>query len=163
MYNFTFRIPSVILAFVRHQTSKAIVVAGLISDDAGRVLIVKPSHKDGWIFPGGYVEIGESPSSAFRREMTAEIGVDLPVAPRLLSIDYRGSADEYVMFIFDGGVFTKEMVEAINLPPRLLEFRFVSPEEAKTLLRANSARRLMPTLEARSKTGIAYLEHQELL
>lgn len=163
VYNFTIRIASVILAFMKHQTSKAIVVAGLISDEEGRVLIVKPSHKDGWIFPGGYVEVGESPSGAFRREMSAELGVDLVIPPRLLSIDYRGSADEYVMFIFDGGVFTKEMVAKINLPPRLLEFQFVTPEEAKTLLRSNSARRLMPTLEARGKTGIAYLEHQELL
>ena len=67
------------------------------------------------------------------------------------------------MFIFDGGVFTEEMVSRIQLPPQLLEVRFVPPEEAMSMLRANSARRLMPTLNARSQTGIAYLEHQELL
>lgn len=145
------------------QASKEIVVAGLITDENGRVLIVKPSHKEGWIFPGGYVEIGEAPSNAFIREMRAELGVDLTTHPRLLSIDYRGLADEYVMFIFDGGVFTEEMVNKIQLPPQLLEVQFVTPEEAKSMLRANSARRLMPTLEARSQTGIAYLEHQELL
>lgn len=139
------------------------MVAGLITAQDGRVLIVQPSHKEGWIFPGGYVEVGESPSGAFCREISAELGVELPTAPRLLSIDYRGSADEYVMFIFDGGVFTEEMMAEIKLSPGLLEFRFVPPEEAMSLLRANSARRLMPTLEARSKTGIAYLEHQELL
>ena len=148
---------------MKHQATKAIVVAGLITDQDDRVLIVQPSHKEGWIFPGGYVEVGESPSGAFRREISAELGVELPTAPRLLSIDYRGSADEYVMFIFDGGVFTEAMIAEIKLSPGLLEFRFVPPEEAMSLLRANSARRLMPTLEARSKTGIAYLEHQELL
>ena len=151
------------LSHVKHQASKAIVVAGLITDENGRVLIVKPSHKDGWIFPGGYVEIGESPSTAFSREMNAELGVELAETPRLLSIDYRGSSDEYVMFIFDGGVFTDGMIGNIKLSPGLLEFRFVAPEEAMSLLRSNSARRLMPTLEARTKTGIAYLEHQELL
>lgn len=145
------------------QASKEIVVAGLITDESGRVLIVKPSHKEGWIFPGGYVEIGESPSSAFIREMHAELGIDLSTRPRLLSIDYRGSSEEYVMFIFDGGVFTDEMVSKIKLPPQLLEVRFVEPNEAMTMLRGNSARRLLPTLNARSKTGIAYLEHQELL
>jgi 8-oxo-dGTP pyrophosphatase MutT (NUDIX family) len=148
---------------VKHQASKAIVVAGLITDQSGRVLIVQPSHKEGWIFPGGYVEVGESPSGAFRREILAELGVEIEAVPRLLSIDYRGSADEYVMFIFDGGVFTEAMIANIKLSPGLLEFRFVTPEEAKSLLRANSSRRLMPTLEARGKTGIAYLEHQELL
>lgn len=134
-----------------------------MTNENGQILIVRPSHKDGWIFPGGYVEIGESPSSAFLREIRAEIGVDLTTPPRLLSIDYRGSAEEYVMFIFDGGVFTEEMAGKITLPPGLLEYRFVDVDEAKTLLRPNSARRLMPTLEARNKTGIAYLEHQELL
>lgn len=151
------------LCSVKHHASKAIVVAGLITDPRGRVLIVKPAHKDGWIFPGGYVEIGEAPSSAFQRTILTELGFKVPLPPRLLSIDYRGSADEYVMFIFDGGVFTDETVRAIALPPHLLEFRFVEPPEALALLRKSSAVRLAPTLEAREKTGIAYLEHQELL
>ena len=148
---------------VKHQASKDIVVAGLISDTGGRVLIVKPDHKDGWIFPGGYVEVGEAPSSAFQREMVAELGVNIPGPARLLSVDYRGLNDEYVMFIFDGGTFTDDMIASITLPPQLTEFRFVTVEEASSLLRANSARRLLPTLDARNKTVIAYLEHQELL
>jgi 8-oxo-dGTP diphosphatase len=150
-------------ALMKPQVSKDIVVAGLITDEQGRVLIVKPAHKEGWIFPGGSVEIGESPSEAFARGIEAELGLALSAPVRLLSVDYRGLTDEYVMFIFDGGVFTDAMVKSIVLPPGLLEFRFVAPEEAVTLLRPNSARRLKPTLEARTRTGIAYLEHQELL
>lgn len=139
------------------------VVAILATDSEGKVLIVKPAHKEGWIFPGGYVEVGEAPSEAFLREMQAELGVTASSSTRLLSVDYRGENEEYVMFIFDGGIFTDEMIGSIVLPPGLLEHKFVTPEEALTLLRPNSARRLMPTLEARSRTGIAYLEHQELL
>lgn len=148
---------------MKHQASKEIVVAALITDAEGRVLVVKPSHKDGWIFPGGYVEVGEAPSDALVREIEAEIGVSLKKPVRLLSVDYRGHTDEYVMFIFDGGVFTDEMKAGIVLPPGLTEFQFVAVDEAQTLLRENSARRLIPTLEARTMTGIAYLEHQELL
>jgi len=147
---------------VKHQVSKDVVVAALITDVEDNVLIVKPDHKDGWIFPGGYVEIGESPSEAFKREMIAELGIEIITTARLLSIDYRGSSEEYIMFIFDGGVFTEEMKALIKLPPRLLEYKFVSLQEATQLLRAKSARRLMPTFEARNKTGIAYLENQEL-
>jgi len=147
---------------MKHQVSKDIVVAALITDQSGQVLIVKPSHKDGWIFPGGYVEVGESPSEACRREILAELGVEIGGPNKLLSVDYHSHTSEYVMFIFDGGVFTADMISSIKLPPQLLEYRFVPPNEALTLLRANSARRLMPTLEARNKTGIAYLEHQEL-
>ena len=147
---------------VKQQASKDIVVAGLLTDEQDRVLIVQPSHKEGWIFPGGYVEVGESPSGAFEREMLAELGLDSLKPKRLLSVDYRGHGEEYIMFIFDGGVFTDEMKAAIKLPPRLVEYKFVQPAEAMELLRAKSARRLMPTLAARNKTGIAYLENQEL-
>jgi len=152
-----------ILAIVKHQTSKDIVVAALITDEQGQVLIVKPSHKEGWIFPGGLVEDGEAPSEAFIREVEAELGISLNKSPRLLSVDYHKHTNEYVMFIFDGGEFTKDTIEKIVLSPNLLEFAFVPAEEAKSLLRKNSARRLGPTLDARTKTGIAYLEHQELL
>jgi 8-oxo-dGTP diphosphatase len=147
---------------VKHQVSKDLVVAALITNELGEVLIVKPAHKEGWIFPGGYVEVGESPSSACHREILAEIGIDISGPNRLLSIDYRGSSEEYIMFIFDGGVFTGEMIRSIKLPPRLLEYRFVTLEVALKLLRPNSAQRLIPTLESRKKTGIAYLENQEL-
>jgi 8-oxo-dGTP diphosphatase len=148
---------------MKHQVSKDIVVAALITDEAGRVLIVKPDHKDGWIFPGGYVEVGESPSSACRREIEAELGVSVDGPNKLLSVDYRGQTDEYVMFIFDGGVFTDEMIASIKLPPQLTEYRFVTPEDAQKLLRMHSARRLAPTMAARNATGIAYLEDQEAL
>lgn len=148
---------------MKREASKEIVVAALVTDSAGKVLIVQPAHKDGWILPGGYVEPGESPSEACRREIAAELGVKIDRPKRLLSVDYRGSADEYVMFIFDCGTFTDETIRAITLPPRLLAYRFVHPDEAMTLLRKNSARRLLPTLEARTKTGIAYLEHEEPL
>lgn len=148
---------------MKRQVSKDIVVAGILTDEAGRVLIVKPAHKEGWIFPGGYVEVGESPSAAFVREMKAELGLEITAPIRLLSVDYRGQTEEYVMFIFDGGTVTGDAQKDITVPPQLLEFRFVAPEEAASLLRPNSARRLLPTLEARKKTGIAYLEHQELL
>ena len=33
----------------------------LFRDGAGRVLLVKPTYKNGWEIPGGYVERGESP------------------------------------------------------------------------------------------------------
>jgi 8-oxo-dGTP diphosphatase len=43
------------------------VAAGVLFRDAvGRVLLVKPTYKDGWEIPGGYVEVGESPPSCPR-------------------------------------------------------------------------------------------------
>lgn len=144
------------------RASKEVVVAALVTDKEGRVLIVEPEHKEGWIFPGGIVEQGEPPSEACARAVEEELGVSIESPTRLLSVDYRGCDGEYIMFIFDCGTFDEETIKTISLPAeRLIAHRFVSVDEAMKLLRPNSARRLKPTLAARSGTSIAYLEHQE--
>lgn len=146
---------------MKQQASKDIVVAAIMTDSAGRVLLVEAAHKDGWIFPGGYVEKGESPSQACAREVQAEIGVRVE-PKKLLSVDYCDSTEEYVMFIFDCGTISDEQIQAITLPPSLRRFTFLRPDEAQPLMRKHSSRRLGPTLAARDKTGIAYMEHEEV-
>jgi len=147
---------------MKQQASKDIVVAAFITDSEGRVLLVEASHKDGWIFPGGYVEKGESPSAACTREVEAELGVRIDSPIKLLSVDYCDSTEEYVMFIFDCGTLSDEQIRMIKLPPSLRRFTFLAPEEAQPAMRRHSSRRLMPTVAARDKTGIAYMEHEEV-
>jgi 8-oxo-dGTP diphosphatase len=53
------------------------MAAGIaIRDPGGRILLVRPTYKDGWDIPGGYVEPGESPAEACHRELKEEIGLD---------------------------------------------------------------------------------------
>jgi ADP-ribose pyrophosphatase YjhB (NUDIX family) len=144
---------------MKPKVSKDIVVAALITDAHNNILIVKPAHKDGWILPGGYVETSESPRQACQREIAMELGITMEQPERLLTVDYRGHSGEYVMFIFDGGVFTDQHISQITLPPTLVAYKFVSQEEALNLLRPNSARRLPLALNARSHESITYLEH----
>ena len=44
----------------------------LFRDEAGRVLLVRPTYKGGWEVPGGAVEADESPLAAARREVREE-------------------------------------------------------------------------------------------
>ena len=81
------------------------VAAGvLFRDGAGRVLLVKPTYKQGWDIPGGYVEPGESPKQAALRELREELGIS-PAIGRLLIVDWAPHPNEgdKLLFIFDGG------------------------------------------------------------
>ena len=61
----------------------------LIFDQAGRLLILKPTYKTGWTIPGGIVEAdGETPWDACRREVLEECGIEVS-SGRLACTDYR--------------------------------------------------------------------------
>ena len=73
---------------------KHIAGAGAIFHDAdGKVLLVKPSYRDTWQFPGGGLEHGEYPFQAAAREVSEEIGLELR-SGRLLAVDWVPPQDD---------------------------------------------------------------------
>ncbi|MBO0851081.1 MAG: NUDIX hydrolase, partial [Pseudonocardia sp.] len=52
------------------------VAAGALFVDGGRVLLVRKTYGNRWDIPGGYVDRGESPRAACRREVREEIGIE---------------------------------------------------------------------------------------
>lgn len=66
------------------------VVAGLILDDAGRVLACRRpegKHLGGkWEFPGGKVEEGEDPAAALVRELEEELSIHVEVGESLTPV-----------------------------------------------------------------------------
>lgn len=44
--------------------------------------------KDGWEFPGGKIEPGESPEQALRREIAEELAVTVEVGDKLCTVDW---------------------------------------------------------------------------
>lgn len=138
------------------------VAAGaLFVDAAGRVLTVRPSYKDFWDIPGGYVEPGESPRSACLREVREELGLT-PTVGTPLVVDWApadGEGDK-LLFVFDGGTLTDEQLSQIKLnPTELDEWRFVDPAELDNLMPGRLSRRIRTALTARSEQRSVYAEH----
>ncbi len=136
----------------------------LLLDGFGRVLLVEPTYKQGWEFPGGVVMGNESPWSAAVREVKEELGLVLAGPLRLLVADWvppRDGRTECVVWLFDGGEVGAAEVAAIRLPPdELRSFRFVAEGEAAELLPPIRARRLRAALAVRAGggSGLGYLE-----
>lgn len=131
------------------------VAAGvLFRDDDGRVLLVKPTYKDGWDIPGGYVEPGESPKQAAVREVEEELGLK-PKIGRLLVVDWapHPAEGDKILFVFDGGRLD---ASTVKLEAGELErAEYVSLALAIDLLPARLHNRIA---SATTPTGDLYLE-----
>lgn len=130
------------------QLPKKRMAAGvMLFDDAGRLLLVKPSYRNDWLVPGGVVERNEPPWLAARRETFEEIGVELGEL-RLNAVDWRSTDDHYddsLHFLFDGGTLSADQRASIACDGiEIVEHRFAAREEARALLDPHLMRRVMP-------------------
>lgn len=147
------------LGYIAGLTRVRAAAGALIRDGQGRVLVVRPTYKDGWELPGGSLEPDESPLTACRRELREEIGF-VPPLGGLLCVDWvppRPPWDGGLMFLFDGGLLPAAQIAGIRLPTDELErFEFVSPNLLESVLIPRLARRVLACLA--NGRGGAYLE-----
>jgi 8-oxo-dGTP diphosphatase len=134
--------------------------AALLLDDLGRVLLVKPTYKEGWFLPGGVIEQGESPLTACVRECEEELGF-VPRLDGMVCVDWgspRDGVDAVNVFVFAGTV-TAEEVSAIRLPPdELSDHVLVVPEKVPELAPSHISRRMEPSLRGIAERRAIYLE-----
>ncbi|WP_069174012.1 NUDIX hydrolase [Streptomyces griseus] len=134
----------------------------LLFDERDRVLLVDPTYKPGWEFPGGVVESGEAPARAGTREVAEELGLHLGTAPELLVVDWEAPKPPGyggLRFLFDGGLLRGEDASRLLLPGEELRgWRFVTEEEAASLLPPTRYERLRWALRARERSVVLNLE-----
>jgi 8-oxo-dGTP diphosphatase len=125
-------------SFIFYQDPK--VVAGTIFMLDGGIVLLKRGVEPEigkWVFPGGYVDRGESVQNAAIRETKEESQLDVKLGPLLSVYSYPGSANVIVVYTAQviGGVLTAadESTEAKIFAPKEIpwdELAFASTREA---------------------------------
>jgi 8-oxo-dGTP diphosphatase len=136
-----------------------VIAAGaLITDPAGRVLLVKPNYRDFWTVPGGICEHGEPPHVGCAREVAEEIGLELGVGA-LLAVDwaqpYGPEARPIMHFLFDGGAL-EDGAGIVLQREELDDFRFTDPAEVSGYLAPYGVRRVAAALAGRAAGAAVY-------
>jgi len=60
---------------------------GVVFDAQGRILLVKELRDGAWTLPGGFADVGDSPSAAVEREVREETGYEVKAVKLLALLD----------------------------------------------------------------------------
>lgn len=102
---------------------KTVRVAAAVILDKGRIYATQRGYgdyKDGWEFPGGKIEEGETPQQALVREIREELETKITVGDLITTIEY-----DYPAFHLSMDCFWCEVAEG--------ELKLLEAEEARWL------------------------------
>lgn len=140
---------------------KTLSAPALFLNNAGQILILKPTYREGWNLPGGFIELDESPSEGCRREVIEEIGLakDFNQLACVMYVKKARNGKETFRFIFWGGVLTAEEIKNIKLQTEeISEFKFIDPKEADAYFGPRFNQLIEPAIQAARENRILYLE-----
>ncbi|WP_280414136.1 NUDIX hydrolase [Nocardia carnea] len=142
--------------------ARARLAAGALFVRDDDILLVHKTYGNGWDIPGGYLEPGEAPSMACRREVREELGIDR--APgRLLVHDWAPSSGEgdKILYVFDGGELGAVADSIVLQAAELDRWEWVDIGVVGDFVVPRLVRRLRRAHAARSSRVPVYLEHGE--
>lgn len=119
-----------------HMTT---VVAGVLKQ-SGRILVCRrradQAHPLKWEFPGGKVELGETPAAALARELREELGIDGVPERELNRYEFAYPGKQPILLIFFAvtewrGEIENRIFETLEwaFPERLKSYDFLEGDE----------------------------------
>ncbi|MCU1351453.1 MAG: hydrolase [Acidimicrobiales bacterium] len=125
--------------------------AAVVIERDGLVLLARRARAPfagEWEVPGGFVEQGEHPEDAARREAREELGIDVELTGLIgiyVEADHR--IDPLQITVFTGRTGA---VEAVPDPSEVSEWRWFGPDELPTHMAADHRRRIDDWLAGRT-------------
>ena len=95
------------------NTGKQITVVAAIILDGKKLFATQRGYgefKDGWEFPGGKIELGETPEQALKREIREELDTEIEVGELFDTVEYDYPAFHLTMHCFLCSVKSGELV-----------------------------------------------------
>lgn len=92
---------------------KTVRVAAAVIRNGGRIFATQRGYgefKDGWEFPGGKIEPGETPQEALAREIREELDADITVGQLIETVEYDYPNFHLSMDCFWCGLNSQELV-----------------------------------------------------
>ena len=87
--------------FARVTNPRFAATAGaVVTDDEGRVLLLKHVFRSGsgWGIPGGFMQAGEQPEEALRRELREEVGLEVTQIDLFTSRSFKKPQQVEILF-----------------------------------------------------------------
>src|SRR5439155_6631291 len=120
----------------RHSVS----VAGVITDDDGRALLIRRRDTLRWAPPGGVLELDESIEAGLRREVREETG--LTIEPVALTGVYKNMSRGIVALVFRCNIVSGHL----RLNDEVSRFQWATPAEVNALVDEAFAIRVLHAL-----------------
>lgn len=130
----------------RHSVS----VAGVITDDDGRALLIRRRDTLRWEPPGGVLELDESIEAGLRREVREETG--LMIEPVVLTGVYKNMARGIVALVFRCNVIGGHL----TLNNEVSEFQWATPEGVEAIADEAFAVRVLDALADRPAPAVRH-------